>query len=144
MVTQLLLFCWSSAWGGLSLYPAPGLSQATEGFDEKKSQLCAALRDEAMDIDNPSRLASCAHFGAFTAHVGAIPAKLMRPDFELPHLHSYLESQVRRFSEDAAWCAAETRARCNVEREVGRGSTADTARADAKAETAAAIERYLL
>ena len=94
-----------------------------------------------MIIDSCSSVSACAHFGAFAAHVGEIPAKLMKPDSELPRLHGYLEAQVRRLSEDAAWSAAEARARGNVEREVGRGSAATEAREDAKADTAAAIER---
>ena len=52
--------------------------QATDGFDERKYRLCAALRDEAMLIDRSSSVSTCAHFGAFTAHVGKIPAKLGR------------------------------------------------------------------
>jgi len=115
--------------------------QATEGFDERKYQLCVALRDEAMTIDRSSSVSACAHFGAFTAHVGEIPAKLMKPDSELARLHAYLEAQVRRASEDAAWSTAEARARHNIEREVDRGSVAGAAREDAKVDAAAAIER---
>jgi hypothetical protein len=115
--------------------------QAAERFDEMKHQLCTALRDEAMTIDRPSSVSACAHFSAFAAHVGDIPPKLMKPDSELARLHGYLEAQVRRLSEDAAWSAAELRARRNVEHEVDRGSVAATARKDAEAETVAAIER---
>ena len=115
--------------------------QAIEGFDERKYRLCAALRDETMLIDSSSRVSACAHFDAFAAHVGNIPAKLMKPDSELARLQGYLEAHVRRLSEDAAWSAAEARALHNVEREVDRGSVAASAREDARADTVTAIER---
>ena len=94
-----------------------------------------------MTIDKCSSVSACAHFSAFAAHVGEIPDKLMKPNSELARLHGYLEAQVRRLSEDAAWSAAEARARRNAELEVGRGSAAAEAREEAKADTAAAIER---
>jgi hypothetical protein len=115
--------------------------QAAEGYDERKHQLCTALRDEAMAIDSPSGLPLCAHFDAFTAHVGALPPKLTKPASELARLSGYLEAQVSRSSEESAWRAAEVRARRIAEREVDEGSAAAAARADAKVGAEAAFAR---
>ena len=112
---------------------------AEEAYDDQKVALSVALRDEVIAVGSVAEVPACPHFAAFTAHVSAAPGKLLKPTAKLEQVQGYLEGQVRRHSEDAAFAAAEKRARHAAEQEVAGSAAASVAQATAAAASSAAI-----